>query len=157
VHGVRSSELAAKFIDLWMHSPGHRENMLRASFGYLGVGVVAREGMFYATQVFGDLAARLEKAVARNYRYGSEHVFSFKFLGKFPKSKISVFVRFPDSSARFHLTENRFYTGMGVYKPEWHGDTFRVRIKFDKGHGVYTLHVGSYGVYYAGGVALRVE
>lgn len=118
VHGAPPSELAGKFIDLWMNSPGHRENMLRASFGHLGVGVVEKDGMFYATQVFGDLAARLLDVVTRRYKYGSEHVFSFKFLGKFPKSKISIFVRFPDSRARFYVTEQRFYTGMGVYKPE---------------------------------------
>ena len=49
-YGATSAE---HFMDLWMHSSGHKANILRASFTHLGVGVVkASNGRWYATQDF---------------------------------------------------------------------------------------------------------
>jgi len=36
----------------WMHSPGHRANILSANFNALGVGVVERDGQLYAVEDF---------------------------------------------------------------------------------------------------------
>jgi len=36
----------------WMHSPGHRANILGTHFNALGVGVVQRDGQFYAVEDF---------------------------------------------------------------------------------------------------------
>ena len=36
----------------WMHSPGHRANILGTRFNALGVGVVQRDGQFYAVEDF---------------------------------------------------------------------------------------------------------
>jgi uncharacterized protein YkwD len=45
---------AAKVVDSWMHSSGHRTNILNASFTEMGVGyAVDRSGRPYYVQVFG--------------------------------------------------------------------------------------------------------
>lgn len=44
--------LAARFVRMWMDSPGHRANILRAGFRFGGVGVFERQGRIYATQDF---------------------------------------------------------------------------------------------------------
>lgn len=47
------SELANHLVRGWMNSPGHRENVLRDSFEYSGVGVIIdKENRVYATQNF---------------------------------------------------------------------------------------------------------
>jgi uncharacterized protein YkwD len=38
--GERSESSPAEIVDAWMHSPGHRENILRPAFAEVGVGVV---------------------------------------------------------------------------------------------------------------------
>ena len=51
---LSASEAANKCVDLWMKSPGHRENILDAEFTVEGVGVVTTgQGRLYATQVLG--------------------------------------------------------------------------------------------------------
>ncbi len=148
---------AETFVKMWMDSPGHRENILRESFGYLGVAVVEGEGAYYATQTFGDLTARLLDNVDDVYEFGSEQIFRFHFLGEFPKEKLSIFVQFPDSKVRFYVSENRFYSGMGLYEPEWQSDTFSIKIKLDKGHGSYKLMMGSYGMHHTEGLTFKVK
>jgi uncharacterized protein YkwD len=37
--GVRGNGTPAKIVDDWMHSPGHRANILRATFTRIGTGV----------------------------------------------------------------------------------------------------------------------
>ena len=49
---MSTSATAADFVKMWMDSPGHRENILRAQFRYTGLGVYGDGEAFYATQVF---------------------------------------------------------------------------------------------------------
>jgi uncharacterized protein YkwD len=47
----------AAVMDAWMHSPGHRANILNCQFTEIGVGVSSRAGSpyrIYWTQDFGD-------------------------------------------------------------------------------------------------------
>lgn len=59
-YGYKDAEAV---MDGWMHSDGHRANILSQSFEYIGVGVAERGGVIYCTQVFtggvdpGDAAA----------------------------------------------------------------------------------------------------
>ena len=40
-------------VDQWMHSPGHRANILRGIFTHSGIGIArAADGRVYITQVF---------------------------------------------------------------------------------------------------------
>ncbi len=43
---------ARLIVDGWMTSPGHRRNILDPNYTHIGVGVAARDGSCYATQVF---------------------------------------------------------------------------------------------------------
>ncbi|HKW57631.1 MAG TPA: CAP domain-containing protein [Candidatus Acidoferrum sp.] len=43
----------------WMHSPGHRDNILRPAFTALGVGVVQSRGEFYAVEDFSTFVENL--------------------------------------------------------------------------------------------------
>jgi len=49
---MSASGSAEGFVKMWMDSPGHRENILRAQFRYTGLGVYGDGETFYATQVF---------------------------------------------------------------------------------------------------------
>lgn len=51
--------LAEKFLDQWMHSPGHKRNILDKSFNYMGAGAYFKSnGYVYATQIFSNVAAK---------------------------------------------------------------------------------------------------
>ena len=54
-------EIANKIVDSWMHSPGHKANILSKNYTYLGVGVAIKKSPYgaddlptvFATQLFG--------------------------------------------------------------------------------------------------------
>ena len=48
-YGYKDAEAV---MDGWMHSDGHRANILNTDFEYIGVGVTERGGVIYCTQVF---------------------------------------------------------------------------------------------------------
>lgn len=48
--------IAARFVQLWMDSPGHRENIMRPEFRFTGVGVFGDGTKVYATQLFASEA-----------------------------------------------------------------------------------------------------
>ncbi|MBT9583053.1 CAP domain-containing protein [bacterium] len=50
-HGC--STVASMAVDNWLHSEGHRENLLGREYAHLGVGVFQRGQTFWITQVFG--------------------------------------------------------------------------------------------------------
>lgn len=51
--GYPESTLAAKAVDGWMHSEGHRKNLLNPIYTHLGVGVGKAGNRYYLTQNFG--------------------------------------------------------------------------------------------------------
>ena len=48
-YGYKDAEAV---MDSWMHSEGHRANILNAGYEYLGIGVAESGGMIYCTQIF---------------------------------------------------------------------------------------------------------
>ncbi len=52
VDGYASQQIAAVSVDGWMHSPGHRANMLEPEFNRIGVSVVRSGNHAWVTQVF---------------------------------------------------------------------------------------------------------
>ena len=48
-YGYKDAEAV---MDGWMHSDGHRANILSTSYEYIGVGVAERGGVIYCTQIF---------------------------------------------------------------------------------------------------------
>ena len=63
--------LAQKIVNDWMHSPGHRANILRKDFTHLGVGVSMRDGSVMATQNFSKIMAYLEKPLPESVKTGT--------------------------------------------------------------------------------------
>ena len=59
--GFDTDELAAKYVQGWIDSPGHRKNLLATEATDIGVGIAqsARSGRYYAVQLFGR-PARLQ-------------------------------------------------------------------------------------------------
>lgn len=52
--GHPESSIAAKSVDGWMNSPGHRRNLLDPSFTHMGIGVAKSGLKFMVTQNFSD-------------------------------------------------------------------------------------------------------
>lgn len=45
-------DVALALHQMWIHSPGHRKNMLDPRFGQVGIGIHRRGNRYYATQLF---------------------------------------------------------------------------------------------------------
>jgi uncharacterized protein YkwD len=60
-----AAEIVGTFMEGWMESPKHRENILRPEFTHLGVGVVQRHGWYCGTQVFASRYYQIERASLR--------------------------------------------------------------------------------------------
>jgi uncharacterized protein YkwD len=155
--GKDEKEVAKKLVSQWMGSEGHRENILNKKYSHIGVGITQKGNRFYATQVFGDLIAVFVTLLPEVVPFGSEQKLEFKFLGRFPKDKLTISVHFPDKTARFYTKGRSYLVGRGRYEPLWAGDHFRVRIKFDKGRGWYKINLGRYGAYYPDGLNILVK
>jgi uncharacterized protein YkwD len=84
VFGETEEEVAEKLVGRWMDSPGHRDNILSGQFTHIGIGVQQKGDQFYATQVFGELVAKMITELPDPVPYGSEQTLRLKFLGSFP-------------------------------------------------------------------------
>ena len=58
---VDDPNIAEAIVQSWMHSPHHRENILRPAFTSLGVGVAIQGGEIRATQNFSNVRAYLRE------------------------------------------------------------------------------------------------
>jgi uncharacterized protein YkwD len=79
--GFGTGELAARLVEGWKKSPGHRRNMLEQGARHVGVAVAhsASSGRYYAVQVFGRPRSEQARFSIRNegrepvrYRLGDE-------------------------------------------------------------------------------------
>lgn len=68
VNSVRGNArtVAEAFVEQWMNSPGHRENILRPNFTHLGVGVVVRADSSVVDTIIAGRPTRLTIASLRN-------------------------------------------------------------------------------------------
>jgi hypothetical protein len=57
ISGISVNILAQTMMDEWMNSPGHRANILKATFTYIGVGVFEDGDEYLFTQNFGVLTS----------------------------------------------------------------------------------------------------
>jgi hypothetical protein len=155
--GQTEEEAARNLMRSWMDSPGHRANVLSDQFTHLGVGVVEGGEQVYATQSFSELVAVLEGDVPRRVPFGSELTLKFRFLGRFEKKRLTVFVHFPDRAAKVFVSKDRYYTGAGPYQPIWEGDRFTVKVLCNKGRGTYNLTMGKDGSFDPEGLRFEVR
>ncbi len=75
-----AEELAGLIMKTWMASPGHRANIERPRFTYLGVGVASAGGKITATQNFATVRAYLEDDVPMTVKRGSQLQFAARLV-----------------------------------------------------------------------------
>jgi uncharacterized protein YkwD len=80
--GFTTENLAEQFVQGWIRSPGHRENMLKEHVMEIGVGIAGSDstGIYYAVQVFGRpraaavaFAVQNETSQSVRYALGERH------------------------------------------------------------------------------------
>lgn len=49
---VRRQNIGQKFMNTWMRSSGHRDNIMRGSYHSIAIGVFQKGGKYYAVQLF---------------------------------------------------------------------------------------------------------
>lgn len=70
-YDTTSEAAATRLMELWMNSPGHRDNILRAEFNRIGIGIVSRPDSIVIDTVIGGRAVR---RVARTIvRYATQN------------------------------------------------------------------------------------
>lgn len=158
-YGNSEVEIAQNLMTAWMNSTGHRANILSKKYSHIGVGIaISDSGAIYGTQNFSDSQARYMGSLPIEVGYGDTAKLKFEFLGKFPKDQLTIFVHFPDRTARHYIKGGSYYTGSGHFLPIWEDDNiFYLEIPFDKGKGIYKITMGSYGSFYPEGLNIDVR
>lgn len=146
LQGEANAALAKEMMAAWMRSPGHRKNILRPTFDHIGVAVIlAPEGRAYGVQIFGTLDAELIGPPPKQVAYGAQIKLRFRFLGDYPKEKITIFIKFADPQALFELPDKRAYRGVAPLTPLWQENEFELGFVCDKGRGTYEVLFGRGG------------
>lgn len=136
-------ELARTLVRGWMGSPGHRRNILDATYSHLGVGLFQSDRYVFATQLFATLYAELlaqKPPIAVDL--GACCSLQFAFLGRFPKADLSILVKFPDRNAKTYLGNGIYAMGACPLEPSWTGEIFSVSFRPGQGHGTYQVCLG---------------
>ncbi|OHD58505.1 MAG: hypothetical protein A2014_01575 [Spirochaetes bacterium GWF1_49_6] len=160
-YGSSEQDVAKNLMTAWMNSPGHKANILNTKYSHIGVGIAETYDngyyYFYATQNFGDLMGELTSIEPEDYSYNDTVTFTFNFLGPFEKKRLTVFVSFPDKSAKYEMPDGSFYTGTGKMTLKWNGDSFSFSIKLKYGKGKYMIMMGKDGSFYPEGYSVTVK
>jgi uncharacterized protein YkwD len=156
-YGSTDEEKASVLINAWMHSPGHRRNILSKNYSHMGAGIAVSDGRVYGTQNFGSMNAEFDGDLMTKHKFNSDISLKFKFLGKYNKDKITVYVYFPDRSAKYYISDRSYYTGFAKFPVKWIDDNhFILKFKADKGVGAYTIMMGSSG-YYTSNSKIKID
>lgn len=109
--GPDEETVAKNLVNAWMKSPGHRANILRASFTHLGVGCQESDTHVYATQNFGTPIAELLEEEETPV-FGQPLNLRFRYLSPTDRERLTIYVKLPKRNARYYLPNNRYYTGV---------------------------------------------
>lgn len=138
--GKTDEEAAENLMKAWMNSTGHRANILNSSLTYIGIGIYIKNSRIYATQSFIKPVSVPVTDLSKVITYGESTNLTFKFYsGVINKDNLTVFVKFPDSTAKFYLPNNSYFTGQGKYIPQWENELFTINLTCDKGKGDYLI------------------
>lgn len=139
---MSADELAARMVDSWDGSPGHRRNMLAPEFTHTGLALTIDGERAIVTQIF---TALLVEAVSPKLlgHAGISAQFRFRYHGTQPRKRLTAFVEFPDRNARYFISDRVYYTGSAPLVPRWKpDDEFTVMVPCELGRGVYSLSFG---------------
>lgn len=84
---VAEAPSSSMFHELWMHSKGHRENLLDPQVNVVGIAVVSRGGQFYAVE---DFASTVEAASFEQQENAVTHTLARQGLSVRPDSSTST-------------------------------------------------------------------
>ncbi len=154
--GKTEEAVATNLMRAWMKSPGHRRNILEVEARFLGVAVRrGKDGLYYATQEFLNPVARLEGHIPPLQAGKESQPIAFRFMGDFPRENLTIFLRFPDENAVYHVDRERFFRGVAPVAPSWiSGDLFQVRLPLSGGRGRYVITMNHDGKTYNEGLVL---
>lgn len=159
--GKNEIEIAETLVNTWMDSDGHKKNILTADTNYTGIGVSpeSTDNIYYVTQLMTDSVATLISDIPSNTAAGKSLPLRCKFLGSFDKNNLVIFASFPDSEAKFMLSDGKsYYAGCGVLTPKWLDDnTFEITVECKYGTGEYKLYMGKNQQYYPDYVTFSVK
>lgn len=136
---TRHSErrLAEIMVSDWMGSASHRENILRAGFTHLGVGVCRRDDVIAGTQVFAEVQAYLSEPVPVTLATGERLPAGPKTLGdtegRLRMFDLWNFVADARAGGPFRLDEPMVSVPPGVY---------RLRFYFEDRPGRFVIYTG---------------
>ncbi len=124
----------------WMHSPGHRANILDPEVTHLGVGIYVTGERLYATQNFAAPDLRLKSKLPRKFVRNRSYRLDFEYISPLPKDDFFLGLHLPDPTTKVMISENKYYEGMAPQRLDWKDErNFSVTITFKYGKGTYTL------------------
>jgi uncharacterized protein YkwD len=127
-------DLAGFIVRAWMGSPHHRENILRAEFTHLGVGVVFENDEVRATQNFSGVRAYLRTALPQTAATGAPVTLATE--GAKPEARMFDLQPVGKAAAETHpspIADARLAAAPGVY---------RVRFYFPEDNGRFAIYDG---------------
>ncbi|MDD2331741.1 MAG: CAP domain-containing protein [Candidatus Cloacimonetes bacterium] len=156
--GLDSHLVASNIVDGWMNSPGHRENILTEAFTHLGVGVVIEGKDVYATQNFATPLVLSKEKHPLEWNTDTPLEITYTLMADFPRVELKAVLEYPDSKARFDLSETHYTLGYEPLSIEWLSfDAFKLRLTFRQGPGLYQICFGRGESYYSEGYKIRIK
>jgi uncharacterized protein YkwD len=129
VHGLDGTprEMAGKFMDLWMNSPGHRANILSDSFNRIGVGIVTRRDTVLQDTVVAGVRRRVWIYTIEHYgtQNFSRRSLEFDFLTLVRKDTLWLMLDLEIGLDRPVLLQTEHYSCL--LKPD--GPTIRTSVR----------------------------
>lgn len=128
--------LAETIVKKWMASSEHKDNILKAEYTHLGVGISARGKEVRATQLFADVQAFLAQPAPQQSRTGDGlNLAVTPYDGGSRPERYDFLI--PDkgiiTGKEYSITDGRIDVGQGVYKLRFH---------FPKSGGGYSIYDG---------------
>lgn len=151
--------LARDVVDGWMHSPGHRNNLLTPTHTYMGIGLCQVSHLVYVTQFFANLEVELLGRRLPIYLCTAQST-TLRFRNyRIPRSDVAAMVRIPDAEAWLSTGNGMYMKGAIMLRPQWESTTdFRLELQARYGRGIYRIQIGqaSSGLYIQQGFEVKV-
>jgi hypothetical protein len=135
--------LARDVVDGWMHSPGHRKNLLSVTHTHMGIHLRQAGWRVYATQFFADLQVELlECRLPLRLRTSQKTALRFRYYES-PCKDVAILVRLPNPEAWVPSGNGKYLKWAAMLQPRWESATdFCVDFQALYGPGLYQVLIG---------------
>jgi uncharacterized protein YkwD len=152
---MSGDDLAARLVQSWVNSEGHRRNLLDPDFTHTGIALSIQGERAIATQMFAALLVEATSPKPSGHAGISAQI-RFRYHGTQPRKRLAAFVEFPDRNARYFISDRVYYTGSAPLVPRWKSDQeFSVLVPCELGRGVYRLSFGFGKVLSGNGISVE--